>query len=497
MTKLGVWEMAGAVLSLWAATAIAAPAQTFTKLANFEGTDGGSPISVSLVQGIDGAFYGTTALGGDEGVCNSGCGTVFKITSSGTLAAFDLNVTNGLEPLAGLLLATNGHFYGTAALGGASGGGTIFEITAAGQLIAYYNFCTEMFGCPNGYGFDPMAAVIQAVDGSFYGTTLLGGNRETCPGAGCGTVFQLTPTGALTTLYSFCSQTNCTDGSLPDAGLIQASDGDFYGTTYGGGSKDEGTIFKITEEGTLTTLHSFDGNDGINPHWGLLQAIDGNFYGTTNEGGTYAYGTIFEVTPNGAFSTLYNFCSQINVQGYCADGSSPGGLVQATDGSLYGLTLTGGANNDGTIFRITTGDALTTLYSFCSQPTCTDGSSPSGALLQATNGNFYGTTTSGGDPTCQVHSSVGCGTVFSLSTGLGPFVTFVRPAGRVGHTGPILGQGFTGTTSVSLNGTPASFTVVSDTFINATVPVGGTTGFVTVTTPSGTLTSNVPFRVIP
>jgi uncharacterized repeat protein (TIGR03803 family) len=115
--------------------------------------------------------------------------------------------------------------------------------------------------------------------------------------------------------------------------------------------------------------------------------------------------------------------------------------------------------------------------------------------MQATSGTLYGTTYMGGDLQC--NPSHGCGTVFSLSIGLGPFVTFVRPAGKVGQTGPILGQGFTGTTSVSLNGIPASFTVVSDTYIQATVPAGAITGYAIVTTPSGTLTSNVPFRVIP
>jgi uncharacterized repeat protein (TIGR03803 family) len=265
-------------------------------------------------------------------------------------------------------------------------------------------------------------------------------------------------------------------------------DGNFYGTTEQGGAYNSGTVFRITREGALTTLHNFDGADGAQPYAALVQATDGNFYGTTYTGGANGnHGTVFKITGGGVLTTLYSFCAQAN----CADGEGVfAGLVQATDKNFYGATAFSGANGGGTIFEITTGGILTTLYSFG-----TDGSHPVGALIQDTNGNFYGTTLLGGELTCNPPD--GCGTVFSLDVGLGPFVTFVRPSGRVGHTGPILGQGFTGTTSVLLNGTPVTFTVVSDTYIRATVPAGATTGYVTVTTPSGTLTSNVPFHVIP
>jgi uncharacterized repeat protein (TIGR03803 family) len=227
----------------------------------------------------------------------------------------------------------------------------------------------------------PIAKLVQATDGNFYGTTTEGGATCAIPGA-CGTVFKITPAGTLTTLYTFCSKTNCPDGYRPYAGLVQATDGNFYGATNAGGPKNLGTVFKITPGGTLTTLHSFDGTDGAYPAAGLLQATDGNFYGATIEGGAYC-------------------------------------------------------------------------------------------------------------------PSYGCGTVFSLSVGLCPFVSFVRGTAKVGKIVEILGQGFTGTTSVSFNGTPAAFKVKSDTFVKATVPAGSTTGAVTVTTPGGTLTSDVPFRVRP
>ncbi len=167
-----------------------------------------------------------------------------------------------------------------------------------------------------------------------------------------------------------------------------------------------------------------------------------------------------------------------------------GGLNQATDGNLYGTTYQGGTHDDGTIFEITAGGTLTTLHNFCSRgfQYCNDGQWLVAGLVQATNGTLYGTAEVGG--------RLNDGVVFSLDMGLGPFVTFVRPAGKIGQTGGILGQGLIGTTSVSLNGISASFTVISDTFLTATVPAGATTGYVTVTTPSGTLTSNVPFHVI-
>jgi uncharacterized repeat protein (TIGR03803 family) len=224
---------------------------------------------------------------------------------------------------------------------------------------------------------------------------------------------------------------------------------------------------------------------------------NGDLYGTTLFGGVNnacgfpGCGTVFKITREGVLTTIYSFCSQPG----CVDGALPyAGLTQGTDGNLYGTTWQGGNGNEacyegcGTVFRISREGALTTLYSFCSQPGCMDGSSPQAGLVQATDGNFYGTTYDGGTD--------GEGTVFSLSMGLGPFVTFVHSAGKVGQTGGILGQGLTGTTSVMLNGIPASFTVVSDTFIRATVPAGATTGYVTVTTPSGMLTSNVPFHVL-
>jgi uncharacterized repeat protein (TIGR03803 family) len=202
-------------------------------------------------------------------------------------------------------------------------------------------------------------------------------------------------------------------------------------------------------------------------------------------------GTVFKITPSGTLTTLYSFCSQSG----CADGETPSApLVQGTDGKLYGTTGGGGINLEGTVFQITSSGTFTSLYSFC-QSDCPNGDGPEAPVMQATNGSFYGTTTSGGagGSDCGVD---GCGTIFSLSVGLGPFIETQTTSGKVGAAVNILGTDLTGTSSVTFNGTAAEFTVVSPSLITATVPAGATTGKVEALTPSGTLSSNVPFRVL-
>jgi uncharacterized repeat protein (TIGR03803 family) len=493
MTKLSAWKMACAALLICAMTVIASPAQTFITLVNFDGKDGAEPFYLSLVQGTDGNLFGTTEIGGTSSRCSrSGCGTVFKVTLGGMLATLPFVLSNGAVPQSGLVLATDGSFYGTTEGGGINGQGTVFRVTPEGKLTVLYSFCA-LQNCAD--GIEPYGALIQATDGNFYGTTYAGGAFSRYA---YGTVFRLTPGGVLTTLYSFCALSNCADGAGPTAGLVQGTDGNFYGTTADGGAVTCGngycgTVFKITPSGTLTTLHSFDGADGFEPAAGLALGLDGNFYGTTFLGGDltcdpgYGCGTVFTITPSGTLTTLHSFEGP--------DGAGPGGtLALATDGNFYGTTSgveNSRAFSDGTVFDITTQGALSTIYSFSG----TDGADPAGGLLQATDGNFYGTTAYGGDLTC--NAPYGCGTVFALSTGLGPFVSFVHNPARTGGGFGILGQSLAGTTSVSLNGTPASFTVKSDTFMEATVPTGATTGYVTVTTGGGTLTSNLPFHVLP
>jgi uncharacterized repeat protein (TIGR03803 family) len=444
--------------------------------------DGSYPES-SLVQGTNGKFYGTAGGGGAFGD-----GTVFSITRSGTLTTLhSFDASDGAQPDVGLVQGINGHFYGTTAVGGANGHGTVFKISSSGTLTRLHSFDYTDGGNPQG-------ALVQGTDGKFYGTAFYGGANL------YGTVFKITPDGTFTILHSF----DLTDGAYPYAGLVEGTDGDFYGTTQQGGAYRNdtlcngstcGTIFKITRNGTLTTLYSFcrgGGNctDGALPMAGLIQGTDGNFYGTTAEGGVYGYGTygtVFKITPSGILTTLHSFNGM--------DGADPeAGLIQATDGNFYGTTATDGVNEGGTVFKITPTGTLTTLYNFCSQSNCTDGGDPKAGLLQATNGKLYGTTSGGGtNDTCENFST--CGTVFSLAVGLGPFVKTQPTSGTVGEAVKILGTSLTGSSSVTFNGTAATFTVVSKSLITTTVPLGATTGKVKVVTPGGTLSSNVPFRV--
>lgn len=460
------------LLVLFAGSVLAAPAQTFTKLQFFNGANGANPY-VGLTQGPDGSLYGTTIDGGAYGA-----GNVFKIEPGGRLVSLysfcaQNNCPDGQYPDTVLALGVNGSFYGTTQSGGTNGGyGTVFKITPDGVLTTLHSFdATD--------GAAPYGSLVLAINGEFYGTTNVGG------AFGGGNVFKITPGGTLTTLYTFCSQDGCADGQYPVGPLIQGSDGNIYGTTHAGGDNSCtdgcGTVFKITLSGKLSTLHSFDAADGDYPYGGVVEGPSGTFYGTTGGGGANDAGTVFGMTAGGKLVTVHSFD--------VTDGATPYALMLGSDGNFYGTTSAGGNNsngeNHGTIFEITPTGSFSNLHSFDG----VDGALVYSGLVQGTNGLFYGTTYFGGRDDD--------GVVFSLNTGLGPFVTFVQAAGRDGQTGPILGQGFTGTTGVSFNGTPAGFAIVSDTLITATVPAGATTGYVTVATPSGTLTSNVPFRVIP
>ena len=452
------WKMAGVVLVICAATM--ASTQTVTTLASFDISNGADPFT-GLVQGTDGNFYGTTQAGGASSNCTNGCGTIFKITAAGTLTTLhSFDGTDGSGSEGGLVLGTDGNFYGTTYAGGASGDGTVFKITPAGTLTTLHTFSG-----PDGR--NPASSLVQAANGSFYGTTNFGGARDD------GTVFKMSAAGTLTTLHSF----DGSDGLIPNGGLVQAASGNFYGTTTYGGSRNYGTVFKITPAGGLTTLHSFDDTDGAYPLGGLVQSADGNFYGATNFGGTGANcqtscGTIFKITEGGTLTTLYNFNTSQGPYG------PYGALIQGTDGNFYGTTQ---ANM---VFQFTPAGVLTPLFTF----DFVDGFEPLGALVQGTNGNFYGTTYQGAS---------GYGTVFRLAMGLGPFVETDPTSGRVGAKVAVLGNNLNGSTAVTFNGIPAMFKIVSSSEIITTVPSGATTGKVEVANAKKTLRSNVVFRVVP
>lgn len=480
-------------LMFWVA-AVALPAQTFTKLHTFQGTDGGSP-NAGMVQATNGDLYGTTSYGGDT---DNNTGTIFKISASGKFTSLysfcsQTGCTEGENPFSVLVQGGNGSFYGTTLYGGAGdtcvgnqGCGTAFKISPSGQFTSLYSFCTQS-NCADGEF--PSGGLALGADGSLYGVTSSGGPTAGCPN-GCGTVFKITPGGKLTILHDFCSESECVDGVGPDAALLLGRDGNFYGTTTGGGNAGRGVAFKITPQGNLTVLYNFcaqsNCTDGLSPEATLAQGSDGNFYGSTTGGGTNSRGTLFQLTPSGVLTTLYNFCSLSG----CSDGNLPSALIQATDGNFYAVTQTGGVSTgEGTIFKITSGGVFTTLYEFCPRNGCLDGVHPLAALVQDTNGTLYGATSAGG--------AVGHGTVFSFSVGLGPFVETEPASGAVGAAVKILGTNLTGTTNVEFNGTAATFTVISSSEITTTVPTGATTGTVQVVTPAGTLSGNVPFRVTP
>jgi len=476
-------------LLLSAAAAIPATAQTFTNLHIFVGTDGAEPYKAPMIQGTDGNLYGTTS------------DTAFRMTPGGTLTTIYTfcslsGCADGSNPEGGLVLATSGNFYGTTFGGGANNNaGTVFKLTPHGTLTTLYSFCSQS-GCTDGSG--PWG-LVQGTDGNFYGTTAFGGNSPSCFPTACGTVFKITPSGKLTTLHSFCSPSGCAEGVIPEAGLVQATNGSLYGTTSTGGNTGNGAVFKITPSGTLTTLYNFCSQtnciDGRISLGSLVQASDGNLYGTTSINGANGFGTVFKMTPGGTLTTIYSFCPQSG----CPDGTtSAAALIQANDGNLYGITEFGGLSCSafpgcGTVFQVTTGGTLTTLYSFCFLSDCSDGGLPVSALVQHTNGTLYGTTF-GND----VEGGAPFGTVFSESVpGLGPFVEAQTYSGKVGATIGFLGQGFTKSTTVSFNGTLATPSVKTRTYLTAKVPTGATTGFVIITTSGGSLQSNKIFRVIP
>ena len=364
-----------------------------TSLHSFDSRDGINPYG-GLVQGTDGFFYGTTYSGGDNGV--DGAGTVFKISPGGVLTNLVLfDITDGAAPAAGLLRGTDGLFYGTTFKGGtnANGYGTVFQVSSNGALNSLYSFggSQDVYGVPLDGGL-PEAPLVQASNGVFYGTCRYGGTNDNLPD---GTIFQIGTNGALTISWSF---TGGSDGAAPEGGLVQGSDGNFYGTTFGG-YEAFGGVFKFTPPATVTGLHTFTGgNDGGNPFGGLVEGSEGNFYGTTTTGGTFTNGTVFRISSGGAFSNLYAFTGG-------NDGASPYGvLVEGSDGYFYGTTSSGGAHTNGTVFRISAGGALTDLYSFTGGD---DGGTPYSGLVQGSDGNFYGETLRGG--------TNGYGTVFRLT----------------------------------------------------------------------------------
>ena len=420
---------------------------TLTTLVSFANINGANP-QAGLVQGSDGNLYGTTQNGGTNDILYGGHGTVFRVATNGVLTSLYSFTGGGVggPPQGDLIQGSDGNFYGTRNNGGSSGYGSVFMLATNGTFTTLASFA-------NTNGANPYAGLVQGSDGNFYGTTVNGGDN------GYGTVFQVTTNGTLTTLASFAN----TNGANPYAGLVQGSDGNFYGTTVSGGDNGNGTVFQVTTNGTLTTLVSFAGTNGANPYAGLVQGRDGNFYGTTESGGAYSnpqyytnpwlngYGTVFMVTTNGTLTTLHSFGAVTHDTGVPFDGGNPyGRLVQGGDGNFYGTANNGGSCGLGTVFMVTTNGTFTTLASFALNP---DGANPYGGLVQGSDGTCYGTTVYGGmngyhnDITGAL---ISFGTVFKLTTNgiLTALVSFAGTNGANPYGGLIQGSDgyFYGTT---------------------------------------------------
>ena len=374
--------------------------------------------------------------------------SITQAQSETNLHTFASGANNGDRPYAGLIQASDGYFYGTTKFGGAQSVGTIFRIGADGAYTNIYSLAGSGFD-----GWQPSGGLVQGTDGNFYGMTLMKGTN-TCQ---CGTIYRVSRSGAYTVIHQFAGGAN--DGGSPNATLIQASDGNFYGTaTVGGtGTHGGGVVFRISPNGAYANIYSFGSyaTDGYQPMGGVVQGPDGALYGTTFFGGTNPFGTIYRVTTNGAYTSLHSFGGGKPYGN--DDGDGPyGSLVVGPDGNLYGTAYKGGTNNCacGVVFRISTGGSYQTVYSFRDYP---DGANPQSGLVLGSDGNFYGTTFAGGSPNYATY-----GTIFRVSPS-GQYASLYAFGSEIGEGEPMapLVQGsdgnFYGTTT--LGGTSFSGTV--------------------------------------
>jgi uncharacterized repeat protein (TIGR03803 family) len=428
-------------------------AQTYTDMHYFNcATDGCGVTNAGIVaQGRDGNLYSTLETG-----TGNVRGTVFSITPTGTFHAIFTftSQTDGIGPKTGLTLGPDGNFYGSTYGGAVNIYGTLFKITPAGVLTTLHIFTlAEAGGC--------WGPPVLGKNGTFYGVTAY--NKA----------YSITSSGTFKLLP------NPTPGQSR-APLTLASDGNFYGTTIDFGST-YGTVFQMTSAGKIKIIYNFDNTHGAQPYGPVAQGSDGYLYGTTAYGGSKGGGVVFKLSTKGAITVLHEFENLSTTDGY----HPVTGLVEGTDGNLYGNTSAGGNIGVGVFFKITKSGTYTWLYTL----DLVHGASPVTTQMQHTNGITYGET---------VGSSSALGVFYSFDVGMSPFVSLLGfPAAAAGKTVQILGQGLTGTTSVKFGTGSATFNVVSDTYMTAVVPASGTTGTVTVTTPGGTLKSKQVFKVTP
>jgi uncharacterized repeat protein (TIGR03803 family) len=357
-------------------------------------TDGALPNGY-LIMDSAGNFYGTTSAGG---VGNDN-GSVFKVNAAGeesVLYSFSAGATDGQVPLGGLAMDGAGNLYGSTNIGGANNTGTVFKISPSGAESILYSFGD----LPTNDGDGPYSSLIIDSAGNLYGTTQLGGATNN------GTVFKISPEGAETILHSFTGidpNGPPYDGANPQSGVIMDNAGNLYGATWQGGANDTGTVYRISPSGTEVVLYSFGpvGTDGLNPNGDLIMDSAGNLYGTTACGGAYLQGTVFKLTPLNVESILFSFggpggsgCLPLNLAPY---GANPNGkLIMDSAGNFYGTAYNGGATGGGTVFKLSPTGTIAVLYSFDNSAGSTDGDNPLGGLVMDSAGNLYGTTDLGG-----------------------------------------------------------------------------------------------------
>lgn len=462
------------------------PQGAMTVLYNFETTHGKFPYG-GLTLGTDGNLYGTTSIGGSNNQ-----GVVFQITPAGQLTVLH-NFTggDGSAPYAPPIQATDGNFYGTTVAGGANSHGSVYKMTPSGTVTTLHSFDLTTDGA------QPFAPLVQGNDGSFYGMTYNGAGSVRY-----GVVFKVTSKGSFKVLHVF----GLSDGADAYGPLVLGKDGNFYGATFNGGTVGDGVVFKMTAAGALTVLHSFTpATDGATPYGGLVQATDGNFYGAAYVGGTKNHGTIYRVTPSGTFSTRYNF-----------DGTSGGApmitLLQHTTGTFYGDTFSGGTHSTGTFYSL---KASLTPYAALLPASGKVGktigilgqgfNTATGVSFNGTAGTFNVSSDTFLTAKVPAGATTGIVTVAIPSGNLKSRISFrVTPSiknftptqGPVGTPVAITGVSLTQASKVTFGGVKATtFVVNSDTKVTANVPTGAKTGKIAITTPGGTATSSAVFTV--
>jgi uncharacterized repeat protein (TIGR03803 family) len=440
---------------------------------------------LSIFQGFDGTLYGTTTLGGSDNG-----GVVFNSTLQGATSV--VGASGGGGQGQSVIQGSDGNFYGVTLVGGSTGDGVIFKLTPAGVRTILHVFGD---GSVANDGANPNAALIQGADGSFYGTTKSGGS------ANQGTIFQLDARQKLTIIHSFGDGTVANDGQVPGAGLFQDPTGTFYGTTTSGGVNGKGTVYTMTTDGTtstVTTIHSFgDPNvtgdgvpGGISGAPTLIQGFDGNYYGTTAAGGAFGMGCVYQISSAGDVAIIHSFGDP----SVANDGTSPAAsLTVGFDGNFYGTTQTGGTKNGGTTFEVTSTGTEVIIHSFGDPAGSQDGITPLGALCQGADGNFYGTTAAGG--------SDGSGTIFAIvatqtTTHVPVFIgssTIIAPLSTPVTYIPKVAYGVSGTGSTSGNNGNAVEAALKSLSSLVFVPQDGTSSTATTWTLSGTLPNECTF----